>query len=543
MGTMRPRQPHRDNWLLALSLVIVVGTAAIYALLISNWLSAPAPAPQSASPAADAAPAAPAAADVAALASARRALRESFLDPRSWLLLSDALAKAGRPVDAFYLTYGAREFFGDAVFLEAHAALKRKPTAAPAADEAALRARLKDQPDDAASAAALARLLADGGRPVQAQKVLDDALILRPDDASLLLAKAQVLSAPDPLAAIPLFARAAHADPSSDDAKTALRQLQDYASLSEEGAQGESARLGREALEELRKAHPADPNIFSALATAMLARGDRATAQALVAEAGRKARGGAVSRVEGQLALSAGDPDAAVSAFTEAFDKDPQDLVSAEKLVALYSQRGDEEAALPYEIALYRHDPQRLRGVVPLELAVRRALDARRSTVLRNVTVDSVGRYFDFDDASLRAEACARAARFKDPRWIDALAERLDDDAEIVRHNAEYALYQIAAANPDAVKARRDDWLQGDRPLVRARVLNLFADLWPNESMPLALKALDDPNPAVRYFAKTLVFDRYYRDIASAQRAEKQYLMHEKDPQVLAMYKRGTARS
>jgi len=488
---MPGRRQDSHGPLLALCVVIVVTTAALYVWLLSSWLSAPA-APAAAPRAAAPAPSP----DESALAPARRALREDFLDPRSWLELSRALARAGRPIDAFYLTYGAREFFGDAAFFNAHAAFLRR--AAPAAD-----------PDD---------------------------------EASQLFAKAQAAAVSDPMTAIPLYARSIHADPRGAGAQKALDALQGYASASEDGPQGEASRLAREALEELRKAHADEPAIFSALASALLARGDRATAQALVVEAGRKKRSAAVARIEGLLALSAGDADAAVASFTEAWEKDPDDLVSAEKLASLYAdRRGDEESALPYEIALYRHDPRRLRGVEPLELAIRRALDARRTAVLRNVGVEGLGRYLDSDDASLRAEAAARAGELKDARWIDALAERLDDDTEIVRHNAEYALYQIARSSPEPVKVRRDDWLEGDRPLMRARVLNLFADLWPNETMPLALKALDDPNPAVRYFAKTLVFDRYYRRVDSAQRAEKQYLLREKDPLVLAMLGRGEA--
>ena len=57
------------------------------------------------------------------------------------------------------------------------------------------------------------------------------------------------------------------------------------------------------------------------------------------------------------------------------------------------------------------------------------------------------------------------------------MAELLDDDTEIVRHNADYALYKIGQKNPDAVAVRRAEWLSSPKPLVRARALNLFADL------------------------------------------------------------------
>ena len=133
----------------------------------------------------------------------------------------------------------------------------------------------------------------------------------------------------------------------------------------------------------------------------------------------------------------------------------------------------------------------------------------------------------------MRAEACVRAANLKDVRWIDRLSTLLDDDTEIVRRNADYALYQLAKLHSDAVVSRRDDWLRSDRPLIRARALNLFADLWPTETLPRARLALIDENPAVRYFAKTLVFDRYYK---KGDRALSDYLAREQNPLVLARF-------
>ena len=537
MTAMRKRSHDRDGLLLGLSLAIILGTAALYFWLLTSWFSAPV------APVAGGAPAEPAPRESSTLEPARRAFREQFLDPRSWISLSQALGRAGRPVDSFYVMQGARDFFGDEAFFPVHTRLVLKaPEEAPAGSESELRERVSANGEDPAAVAALARLYGEDGRMAQAHKTLDSALASRPDDRRLLLAKAQLTA--DPGAAIPLYARAAHADPSSDEGHTALRQLQRYASLSEEGAQGETGRLGREALEELRKAHPTEPGIFSALALAFLARGDRTTAKALVVEMGRAGRSAAAARVEGALAMAAHDTDLAISRFTEAWEADPEDMESAERLASLYSgPRGDEEGALPYEIALYRHDPRRLRGVEGLDVVIRRTLDARRQTLLKNVPAEGLGKFFRSEDASLRAEACARAAALQDPRWIDALAELLDDDTEIVRHNADYALYRVATAHPEAVKARRDDWLQGDRALLRARGLNLFADLWPNEALPMALRALDDRSVAVRYLAKTLVFDRYYRDHVAAQRAAAQYLAHEQDPFARALLARDRSKT
>src|SRR5438067_13151201 len=119
---MRTRKRDRDTLLLVVSIAIIVGTAALYVWVLSSWLSGPAPARD-----AEVAPAPAAAAPSAAavLEPARRAYRDGYLDPRAWLALSDALARAGRPVDAFYVLHGAREFFGDERFFAAHAAAAR----------------------------------------------------------------------------------------------------------------------------------------------------------------------------------------------------------------------------------------------------------------------------------------------------------------------------------------------------------------------------------------------------------------------------------
>ena len=81
-----------------------------------------------------------------------------------------------------------------------------------------------------------------------------------------------------------------------------------------------------------------------------------------------------------------------------------------------------------------------------------------------------------------------------------------------MRHNADYALYQISQAHPDAVRVRRDAWLAELRPFVRARALNLFADLYPGETYPLALRALYDANPGG---ANTPIQLRAYGEIAN----------------------------
>lgn len=540
---MRAEKEGGGNLLLTVSIVIIAGTLAVYLSLLYHWL-ADAPAPKAEAPIAVTKEPAKAA-DPAALEAARQAYRDNFLDARAWLRLSEALLQAGRPVDAFYVMYGAREFFGDGAFSKAHAQviLRSDPDQLGAADEELadeprLKARLQTDPDNPALLVAAARLALRAGKPAEASRVLDVGLAGHPENRALLYAKAQLLELTDLMAAIQAYARLAHLAPDTYEGKAALEYLGRLAAQRDEGPRGEAVRLAREALEELRKAHPADPAIFATAALAAWSRGEPATARAMAEETGRKnPQHAGVAMVEGALALEERDVPRAIKKFTAAYERNPDDLYSASKLAAIYSQqRGDPEAALPYLIALYRRDPRREEGGEPVERAIRRTLDARRQQLLKNVPAEGLGRYLKNEDASLRAEACVRAAELKDPRWLELLAELLDDDTEIVRHNADYALYQLAKAYPDAVQVRRDDWLANNRPVLRARVLNLFADLWPQETLPLALRALYDQNPALRYLTKTMVMDRYYAKAAAARKATADYLSQEKSPQVLAMY-------
>jgi len=244
--------------------------------------------------------------------------------------------------------------------------------------------------------------------------------------------------------------------------------------------------------------------------------------------------------MEGALALNDRDVPKAIRSLGAAWAKNPDDLYSAAKLAQLQLKaRGDPEAALPFYIALYRANPLFDDGE-PVERRIREILDVRREAALQGVPSASLGRFLAVDDASLRAEAAARAAQFQDPLWIEALAGLLDDDVEIVRHNADYALYRIAQRSPDAVRVRRDEWVNSERPLVRARALNLFADLEPQETLPLVLRALHDDQPAVRFLARAMVLDRYYRDSREAAKARASYLAGETDPEVLALTQRGS---
>lgn len=541
------KESRRHDLLLAGAALIIVGTLVVYAALLFSWLKGPA----SPSPAAAEAPAPAAAETAAALAVARSEFRKNLVDPRAALRLSEALARAGRPVDAFYVSQWARSFFPAEDFRRAHAAvvLKRPdfldgaPYDRSPEAEAALKKRFQQDPTDPRVCEHLAHLAVDRGDLAGAQSMLESGLSAHPDHVGLLAFKAALVGAGNPMESVPVWARLVNVAPRSYDGRRGLDELARMAGRREDGPDGEAARYAREALEELLKANPDEPGPFVALSLALWARGDSMATRALVGQtmSKRKFNTGAYA-IDGALALQDGNIEKAVKQLTQAWERDPDDTFSAAKLAQIHHrQGGDADAALPYYMALYRRDPDFADGE-PAEDVIRRALDARRKQLLSRVTADGVGRWLEHEDASLRAEAAARAAELKDPRLIEPLAQRLDDDVEIVRHNADYALYQIAQADPEGVRQRREAWLSDPRPLVRARALNLFADLYPGETYPLALRALYDPNPGVRYLVKTLVLDRYYAEIPSAAKAKAEYLAQEKDRGVLALYNAAPAR-
>lgn len=472
---MRDPESRRTNLLIVGALLLIAAAFAAYATLVMKWIASPrAATPQSVTDARRAAD--------AALDQARREYRERLLDPRAHLRLSEALWKSGRLVDAFYVTYAARQLFSDEDFRRAHAEV----------------------------------VLGVGG-PAAA-------------------ARARLKGVSDPAVTVPIHAEVARDYPNSPEGRDSLDQLSQMAMASDGG---DAARLARTALEELYRDDPKNPEKFAALAGAAFGRGDFAEAAALADEAWNKRPGQAgAARIEGMIALKDRDHEAARRWLTAAFDKDPDDLYSAAKLAQIYDKgRGDPEAALPYYLALYRQNPD-YADDEPAESRIRATLDRRRENLLKDAPVEGLGGRFKLDDASLRAEACLRAAAFKDPRWIDALGALLDDDAEIVRRNADYALYQIAQAEPDSVRARRDAWLGSEKPLVRIRALNLFADLDGKNFFPAALAALRDPAPAVRAYAKVMVLDHYYQGLPEASKARARYLAEEKDPDALAFVRR-----
>jgi hypothetical protein len=472
------RDSRRANYLILAALLMIAAAFAAYATLVVRWFAAPKP------PATfDAA--GPRQTPDAALAAARREFRENLLDARVHLRLSEALWRAGRPVDAFYVMYAARQLFSGEDFRSAHADVVLK-VGGPAA---AARARLKGLTDPAMS--------------------------------------------------VPIYAEVARNYPHTPEGRDSLDQLSQLAASPPGGPNGDAGRLAHTALEELYRGDPKDPEKLAALAGAAFNRGEAEHAAALASDAWNKHPGHAgAARIMGMLALRDRDVDAALQWLKVAWDHDSEDLYSAAKLAQLYEKRrGDREGALPFYMALYRQNPD-YADDAPAETKIRETLDRRRESLLHDAPVAGLGGRFALDDASLRAEACLRAAAFRDPVWIDTLGELLDDDTELVRRNADYALFEISRKEPDAIRARRSAWLTSEKTLVRIRALNLFADLDGRNALPAVAVALRDSNTAVRVFAKIMVLDHYYKDEPEAAKLRSRYLAEEKDPDALGFAKR-----
>ncbi|MFI5345491.1 MAG: hypothetical protein ACHQ51_03865 [Elusimicrobiota bacterium] len=475
------RESRRTNYIILAAVLMIAAAFAVYASLVMRWFAAPAPV-------AGVSAADTKAATAAALSSARRDFRERLLDPRTHLRLSEALWKDGRPVDAFYVMYAARQLFTEEEFRKAHTEI----------------------------------VLGVGGAATAA--------------------RARLKGLSDPALTVPIHAEVARDYSDTPEGRDSLDQLSQMAMAAENSAGGDAGRLARTALEELYRNDPKNPEKLAALAGAAFGRGETELAAAMVNDAWNKYPGHAgAARVMAMLALKDKDTAAAMKWLQIAWDRNPDDLYSAAKLAQIYEKRrGDPEGALPFYLALYRQNPD-YADDEPAETRIRETLDHRRENLLKDATVDGLGGRLKNDDASLRAEACLRAAAFKDPRWIDALGDLLDDDAEIVRRNADFALFQIAQKERDAVSARRDQWLNGDKPLVRIRALNLFADLEGKNAFPAVVAALRDPNAGVRAFAKIMVLDHYYKGLPEAAKLRARYLAEEKDPEALAFVKRYAA--
>ncbi len=475
------KESKRTNLLIVGALAMIALAFAAYAAIVMRWFAAP-----SRSGAANV-PATTRAEAETRLADARREFRARLLDPRAHMRLSEALWKAGRPVDSFYVAYAARQLFGETAFRRAHAEV----------------------------------VLGAGGPAAELRRRLETAR--------------------DSESAIPVHAEIARRHADTPEGRDSLDVLSRMAGSDDAG---ETARLARQALEEIHQEDPKHPGKLAALGMAFFARGDFAFAHAVASEALAKTPGHpGAAQIMGALALQAKDLDGAQRWLSASWDRNPDDLYSASKLAQIYDKRrADPESALPFYMALYRQNPDFADSGTPVEGRIRETLDARRESLLRHAPVEGLGTRLALDDASLRAEACLRAAAYKDPRWVDRLGALLDDDVEIVRRNADYALFEIGKADLEAVRARRDEWLGSDKPLVRIRALNLYADLEGKNALPALGAALRDPNPAIRAFAKVMVLDHYFLGTPEGSKLAAKYAAEERDPEALALLARFPAR-
>ena len=193
------------------------------------------------------------------LSSARKDFRAHLLDVRSHMRLSDALWKAGRPIDSFYTLYAARQLFSEDSFRRAHA-------------EA---------------------MLGAGGPAAEMRRRLES---LR--DAAL---------------TIPVHAEIAREHPNTPEGRQSLDALSRMAAGDENAQGGESARLARTALEELYHDDPDHPGKLAALGMAFFARGDFTLAHAIASEALAKNKNQAgAAQILGALALQQKDMNGAM---------------------------------------------------------------------------------------------------------------------------------------------------------------------------------------------------------------------------------------
>lgn len=530
------RESRRLNWLLTLAAATIFISLVAYSVYFWEWYRGPRPGvlakPQQSE----------------SLVLAREKFRSDYLRPEAHIRLAEALFRTGRDIDGFYILSSARELFGEGEFLRAHAMvvlyegghfLQGKEYDPSKANEARLKKKLRKKSRDPDTLNYLAHIEAGRGNHTNAVKLLDRGLSSSPKHPGLLAYRAELAqyAASDKDGPLPFLARIADSHPRTYEGRMALKELGKVAQGTRSGDQ--RAALARETLAELFKKHPKNPEIFSALAMSAWGRGDMKSVRALVRDTQSRFRSHAgASQIQGALALLEKRTGPALRHFMAAWEQNPQDLYSAEKIAQIhFKRRSSPEASLPFYIALYRNDPRYEDGVTA-EVRIRRILDQRRAGLLRGIGDEGIRRYLSAHDGSLRAEACEHAADSKDPKWIEHLFRLLDDDTEIVRHNADYALYQIGKENLEAITLRRSEWLSSPKVFVRVRALNLFADLERENTFVYLQDALRDTHPAGRFLSKILVLDHYYKDYPPARKIRGDYLKREKHPDVLRLYSR-----
>ncbi|MFA6004481.1 MAG: hypothetical protein WC881_10480, partial [Elusimicrobiota bacterium] len=337
----------RQRWMIFTAALIIAAALVFYALLAYDWLQ-PSRLSRLRLPSRKTHVS-------AALHKARAGLRASFLDPAAHIRLAEALYESARPIDAFYVLYGARALFGDAAFKRAHALvmlyrgrhfLGLADFDPSPANESDLKSRLQRDPKDAAAREYLAHIAAAQGRPGEAISLLDQGLAARPAEPGLLYYRAVIATGDgDGRTAVPLWVRLLSKHPGTFYARSAWEELGRMAQRPPAASDDDPSRLAMAALLELRQPRADDPRAFSTLALAVWGRGDLPGVRALAAEAlAQDPQPAGADMIAGALALNDRAPDQALRRFAAAWAQDPADLYSAAKLAQLhFKQRAERE--------------------------------------------------------------------------------------------------------------------------------------------------------------------------------------------------------
>ncbi len=489
-------------------------------------------------------PAVATAASTTPLDAARDRYRENFFDPYAHVELADALYKAGRLSDAFYVLEEARAMFPEEEFNEAHAFVITGhgrggwpgdlPFDATASNEDALKARAAMDPKDWQSLSYLAHIAGHRGDLAGAESYVDRALKIAPDELGPLGLKAQLYAKRnDADGAMTLYEKIFNLSPQSPDRRSAIGMMTALASLGAKG--GAKSKRALKNLTEWSKANPDDAELWLARAFALGARGDEAGVKALVRD-GEKARPGttALDGVKAMLAISDRRATEAVALLKGVVARDPENEFALEKLAELHRKElKDMDGALPYYIALHHGDPHYYDGEYA-EFRIKRALQSRRAAVVASAkTADDLRALLKSDDGAVRAEAALAAGKLGDASLIGDLADALDDVVGNVVQNADNALFEMSKARPKEIRAARDSIVGSPRAFVRGMAMNLYCDLDREGMKPTALERLSDPSPYVRWRAYSALTG-YYRDDERAQAAVKKFLADERDERLLA---------
>lgn len=492
----------------------------------------------------DVRPAAAPASPSTPLDAARERYRDDFFDPYAHIELSDALYKAGRLSDAFYVLEEARALFPEESFNEAHAFVivgrgrggwpGGRPFDATPSNEDALKAKAVMDPKDWESLSYLAHIAGHRGDLAGAEALVDRALKISPDAPGPLGLKAQLCAKRnDADGAMSAYERIFKLGPDSPDRRSAIGMMTALASLGAKG--GAKSKRALKNLTEWSKARPDDGDLWLARAFALGASGDDAGVRALLAE-GEKARPGtkALDGVKAMLAIQDKRIPEAVALLKSVLARSPDDEYALEKLAELHRKElKDMDGALPYYVALHHGDPHYYDGEYA-EFRIKRELERRRAAAVAPAkTADDLRALLKSEDGATRAEAALAAGRLGDASLTLDLGDALDDEVGNVAQNADNALFELSKTRRKEVLAARERLAGSPRAFVRGMALNLYCDLDREGMKPTALQRLGDPSSYVRWRAYAALTG-YYRDDPEAQAAVKKFLAEEKDERLLS---------